>query len=342
MPVGTQGTVKGVLPRDLRELGAEIVLSNTYHLHLRPGEQLIAKLGGLHQFMQWSGPILTDSGGYQVFSLSHLRELTEEGVHFRSHVDGAPLFFTPEKVIQIQETLGVDIMMVLDECLKYPSEKAETAKSLELTLKWAKRSKLARTRAESRAFGIVQGGMFEDLRRESAERLVEIGFDGYAIGGLSVGEPSELLYSVTDLTTKFLPSDHIRYLMGVGYPNDIVQAVSSGVDLFDCVIPTRSARFGRIFYEQGHINIRNAQFRDDPKPLEEGCQCYTCCNFSRAYLSHLIHSKEVLAVVLASIHNLYFYQHLMRRIRSAISAGTFSEFAHNFLKNWSGAVDETN
>jgi len=333
MPVATQGAIKGATTRDLREMGAEILLANTYHLHLRPGEKLVGELGGLHKFMGWDGPILTDSGGYQVYSLAKLRKLDDDGVVFQSHIDGAEVRLSPEKVIEIQQTLGVDIMMVLDECLPYPATWQVAEASLRRTLLWAKRSKAARTRNESLMFGILQGGMYRDLRKISAEGLIEIGFDGYAIGGLSVGEPTTELYEFAEYSASLLPQDKVRYLMGVGTPSDIVNAVSFGIDMFDCVMPTRSARFGRLFVKSGHINIRNAEFRADSSAIDEGCDCYTCQNFSKAYLSHLVHAKEVLAVQLATIHNLRFYQRLMSDIRAAIKAGCFSEFSKGFLAN---------
>ncbi len=340
MPVGTQGTVKGVTPAALKDLGAQIVLSNTYHLHLRPGDELIRDLGGLHSFMGWDGPILTDSGGYQVFSLSKLRKIDNDGVNFQSHVDGSPLRFTPEKVIGIEENLGVDIMMVLDECLPYPSTKEQAEKSLELTLRWAKRSQEARNRPESLAFGIVQGGMFPELRTIAAAETVKLGFNGYAIGGLSVGEPPELMYELVRHTAPLLPESQVRYLMGVGYARDIVTAVAAGVDMFDCVIPTRSARFGRLFVGNSSINLRNSIFRTDKNPIEIGCECYTCTNFSKAYLSHLFHAKEVLAVTLASIHNLFYYQRLMRDIRAAIRGRELSKLLDYYCSGTSPVENE--
>lgn len=331
MPVGTQGTVKAVNPRQLKELGAEIILSNTYHLHLRPGDELIKSFGGLHRFMNWDGPILTDSGGFQVFSLSKLRKISDEGVQFNSHIDGKKIFFTPEKVVEIQENLGVDIMMVLDECLAYPAEFSDAQKSLDITTNWARRSVAAKKRNESLIFGIVQGGMFPELRKQAASRLIEIGFDGYAIGGLSVGESQDLMLEMVGITTEVLPKDHVRYLMGVGTPRDIVLAVSLGIDMFDCVIPTRSARFGRLYVEEGYINIRNERYRQDNTPIMPGCDCYSCQNFSKAYIAHLIHCNEMLGLELATIHNLRFYQHLMYRIREAIKTKQFDNFLKEFL-----------
>ncbi len=331
MPVGTQGTVKGVTPRELTDLGAEIVLSNSYHLHVRPGERLIAELGGLHSFMGWTGPILTDSGGFQVFSLSSLRKFTDTGVTFRSHVDGALIEFTPERVIEIQQTLGVDIAMVLDECLAYPASAAQALASWKRTLRWAERSLAARTANGMLLFGIAQGGMYEDLRVQSAAELSALPFDGYAIGGLSVGEPTGLMRQMLQASARALPEAKLHYLMGVGTPSDIVEAVSEGIDLFDCVMPTRSARFGRLYTEEGFINIRNQTFRRDPRPVEPNCSCYSCRNFSRAYLAHLIHAQEALFVVLSSIHNLHFYQRLMKDIRNAIKRGGFTEFKDKLL-----------
>lgn len=332
MPVATQGTVKGITPRDIKDTGAQIVLSNTYHLHLRPGDELIRDLGGLHEFMKWQGPILTDSGGYQVFSLSQLRKVSKDKVVFQSHLDGKKIEFTPETVVRIQENLGVDIMMVLDECLEYPATEERARESLETTLRWAKMSRDSRERMETLQFGIVQGGMFPSLREQSAAGLLEIGFDGYAIGGLSVGEPTELMREMTVLSASFLPREKPRYLMGVGTPSDIIEAVSVGVDMFDCVIPTRNARNGRLFTDDGYINIRNAEFRTDSSPISDTCDCYACSTFSRAYISHLVHANEMLGGHLATIHNLRFYQRLMRAIRESIFSGTFDEFAKSTLE----------
>lgn len=331
MPVGTQATVKGVTTDRLEELGAQIILANTYHLHLRPGDELIGELGGLHRFMGWSGPILTDSGGFQVFSLAKLRKVTREGVKFQSHLDGSPCFLSPEKAVEIQTNLGVDIMMILDECLAYPATEDAAARSLELTQHWAERSRAVKPENGSMMFGIVQGGMFPKLREESARGLVGLNFNGYAIGGLSVGEPIPLMYELTESTTALLPADKVRYLMGVGTPRDLVECVYRGIDMFDCVIPTRSGRFGRLYTEDGFLNIRNREFRTDPGPIDSECDCYTCRGFSRAYLAHLTHAEEVLAVTLASIHNLRFYQRLMGRIRDSIRQSSFTSFRENFL-----------
>lgn len=333
MPVGTQATVKAVNPRQLKELGTQILLSNTYHLFLRPGDEVIKALGGLHQFMNWHGPILTDSGGFQVFSLAKLRKISEEGVQFNSHLNGAKIFFTPEKVVEIQENLGVDIMMVLDECLAYPAELEAAEKSLDLTTRWAERSVKAKKREQSLIFGIVQGGMFPQLRKQAATRLIEIGFDGYAIGGLSVGESQDLMLEMVGVTTEVLPQDKARYLMGVGTPRDIVLAVALGIDMFDCVIPTRSARFGRLYIDEGYLNIRNEKYRQDNTPILMGCDCYSCQNFSKAYIAHLIHCNEMLGLQLATIHNLRFYQRLMFRIREAIKTKQFANFLRDFLSS---------
>lgn len=317
MPVGTRASVKGLSSSQLVGTGAEIVLSNTYHLHLRPGESLIQSQGGIHRFMNWKGPILTDSGGYQAFSLSKLTKSSEEGVVFSSHIDGQKIALTPEKVIQIQRSLGVDIAMVLDVCSPYPSSDSQLQVDLEKTSRWAKRSIESRKETdEFSIFAIQQGGTNKELRVRSAEMLCEIdGFDGYAIGGVSVGEPPEKLHEITNYSARLLPKTKPRYLMGVGYPIDIVWGVKSGVDMFDCVIPTRSARFGRIFVGNTHINIKNARFSDDDLPLEPGCHCEACSGYSRAYINHLIKNDEMLGASLASIHNLSYYQRLVSALR---------------------------
>jgi queuine tRNA-ribosyltransferase len=338
MPVATQGTVKGLTPLQVRELGASIVLSNTYHLHLRPGDEQIRDFGGLHKFMGWDGPILTDSGGYQVFSLAKLRSIKPEGVVFNSHHDGAKVFLSPEKVIEIQENLGVDIMMVLDECLPADSSIEATKKSWSLTLDWARRSRETKKRSEALIFGIAQGAMHEELRVQACRDLIQLDFDGYAVGGVSVGETTEQMRKVTKWCCEVLPENKIRYLMGVGTPLDIVQSVALGVDLFDCVIPTRSARFGRIYTEMGSINIRNSKYRSESSAISSICDCYSCKNFSSGYISHLIHAKEMLGVQLATLHNLRFYQRLMSSIREHISAGTFSDFCEEVSKRWGNEV----
>jgi queuine tRNA-ribosyltransferase len=333
MPVGTQGTVKALLPETLSELGVEMILGNTYHLYLRPGHQLIRDLGGLHHFMHWDKPILTDSGGFQVYSLGALRKITEAGVLFQSHIDGSRHFISPEIAVSIQEALGSDIVMCLDECTPYPVTLREAEKSLDLTLQWAVRSKKAAKNSEQALFGIVQGGMYPDLRKKSVEKLVEINFDGYALGGLSVGEPKEIMMNTVVNINPLLPFDKPRYLMGVGLPEDIVACVDHGVDLFDCVIPTRSARNGLLFTNHEKVVIKHARYRDDPLPVDRLCDCYTCRNYSRAYLRHLFMAKEILAMVLNTIHNIRFYMRLMERIREAIREDRYLEFKEKFLSS---------
>jgi queuine tRNA-ribosyltransferase len=321
MPVGTQGTVKAVLPRDLREMGCQILLGNTYHLYLRPGHELVRKLGGLHRFMGWDGPILTDSGGYQVFSLAAMRKISEEGARFQSHLDGSSHLLTPEKAVEIQEALGSDIAMVLDECIPHDAGREYARESTERTIRWAERCQQARSRRQQMMFGIVQGGMFEDLRRWCAEEMTPMPFDGFAVGGLGVGEGEELLRSISAFTAALLPEDRPRYLMGVGRPEDMLRAVRAGFDMFDCVIPTRNGRNGTLFTSGGKISIKRAEYADDPRPLDEDCGCYACSNFSRAYLRHLFMAGEILASQLNSLHNLYFYHRLMERCREALRAG---------------------
>lgn len=330
MPVGTYGTVKAMSPEELVEVGAEMILGNTYHLFLRPGHELIRDLGGLHKFMNWKGPILTDSGGYQVFSLNDFRKITEEGVTFRSHLDGSAHVLTPERVVEIQEALGSDVMMVLDECPPHPSERSYLEKSLALTNRWAERSLKARTRHELALFAIAQGGMEPDLRRRAVEELSAMDFDGIAIGGLSVGEGQETMLRTLEATTPFMPVDKPRYLMGVGTPSDIVEAVSRGVDMFDCVLPTRNARNGLFFTSQGKIAIKTARFKRDEAPPDEGCECYACRNFSRAYIRHLFMSGEILASRLITLHNLCYYQNLVKRIRRAVEEERYGEFVSEF------------
>lgn len=320
MPVGTQGTVKAMTPEELRALGAQMILGNTYHLYLRPGETIIREAGGLHQFIHWDGPILTDSGGYQVFSLAPLRRLTAEGVIFRSHLDGSEHLFTPEKVVTLQEALGSDIAMVLDECPPYPASRAEVAAAVARTTAWAARSLAAQTAAQA-LFGIVQGGVYRDLREQSARELVALDFPGYAIGGLSVGEPKELMYQVLDWTVPLLPPEKPRYLMGVGHPDDIIEAVARGVDMFDCVLPTRLGRHGGALTPFGRLNIRNACYARDFGPLVPGCDCYACRNYSRAYLHHLVRAGEILGLRLLTTHNLHFLLKLTTEIRAAIARG---------------------
>ncbi len=332
-PVGTQATVKTMTPHELKDLGTHIILSNTYHLYLRPGADLIAELGGLHTFMAWDGPILTDSGGFQVFSLAHMRRVDEEGVTFRSHIDGSLHRFTPEVVIHTQELLGSDIIMPLDIC-PTPDNRAEVEEAVRRTNRWAVRAKAAHTRRDQALFGIVQGGIFPDLRQAAAQFLVDLDFPGYAIGGLSVGETKEEMYATLDETVPALPEDRPRYLMGVGTPEDILEAVERGVDLFDCVLPTRVARNGGLLTHEGRLNIRNARFARDPNPIEPGCTCYTCRHFSRAYIRHLFKAGEILGLRLATIHNLHFMLRLMEQVRQAIREGRYREFKAAFLSRY--------
>ncbi len=330
MPVGTYGTVKGMLPRDIRGIGAEIILGNTFHLWVRPGTEIIEQHGDLHDFMGWDGPILTDSGGFQVFSLGDMRKITEEGVKFQSPVDGSPLFLDPETSMAIQRSLGSDIVMIFDECTPYPASKEEARTSMELSLRWARRSKDAHTGNSAALFGIVQGGMYEDLRAESLAGLEAIGFDGYAVGGLSVGEPKEDMLRVLDAMAPILPQDRPRYLMGVGTPADLLEGVRRGIDMFDCVMPTRNARNGHLFTSRGQLKLRNAKHKRSTLPADENCSCYTCSNFSRAYLHHLDKCNEILGSQLNTIHNLHYYQQHMAGIREAIERGTLETFAAEF------------
>ena len=332
MPVGTYGTVKGMTPRDLTEIQAQIILGNTFHLWMRPGLDIMEKFGGLHQFMGWKGPILTDSGGFQVFSLGAMRKIKEEGVHFRSPVNGDKLFLTPEESMRIQTVLNSDIVMIFDECTPYPATHTEARLSMEMSMRWARRSRDAFDAMGNHngLFGIVQGGMYEDLRDISLQGLEEIGFDGYAIGGLSVGEPKDDMQRILAHTAPKLPQHKPRYLMGVGTPEDLVNAVGQGIDMFDCVMPTRNARNGWLFTRTGDIRIRNAKFRNDESPLDATCTCYTCKNFSRAYLHHLDRSKEILGAQLNTMHNLHYYLDLMREMREAIEQDRFDEFVKEF------------
>jgi queuine tRNA-ribosyltransferase len=330
MPVGTYGTVKAMSPLELHEIDAHIVLGNTFHLWLRPGLEVIEAHGGLHRFMGWDSPILTDSGGFQVFSLGALRKITEEGVRFQSPINGDKLMLTPEESMRIQRVLNSDIVMIFDECTPYPATDREAADSMRLSLRWAQRSKDAHGDNPNALFGIVQGGMYEHLRDESLAGLVNIGFDGYAIGGLSVGEPKDDMLRILQHTAPKLPQDKPRYLMGVGTPEDIVAAVSQGIDMFDCVMPTRNARNGWLFTQHGDIKIRNAMHKTDTRPLDSDCTCYTCQNFSRSYLHHLQKINEILGARLNTIHNLHYYQQLMQGIRAAIEAGQFAEFVETF------------
>jgi len=338
MPVGTQATVKAMSPDELKSVGAQVILGNTYHLHVRPGEKRIARLGGLHRFMSWDRPILTDSGGFQVFSLARLRKITEEGVHFQNHLDGTPTFIGPETSMEIQRDLGSDIVMAFDECPPHPCTHEQASKSLDLTLRWARRCKdwWASQPVGSRplVFGIAQGSGYADLREKSARALVGIGFDGYAIGGVSVGEPEAEMFHAIESAVPFLPVDCARYAMGLGTPPQIIEMIARGVDMFDCVLPTRLARNGTAFTARGTLNLKNAPFADDPGPIEDGCACHACGNFSRAYLRHLIKAEEILGLRLVSIHNLHFYLDLTRRARAHILAGTFQEFREKFVSGY--------
>lgn len=330
MPVGTYGTVKGMLPRDIVESGSQIILGNTFHLMLRPGTSVIKEHGGLHGFTQWQGPILTDSGGFQVFSLGKLRKIAENGVSFRSPIDGAPVFLSPEISIQVQRELGSDIVMIFDECILGDSSEEEVRRSMELSLRWAGRSKIAHDNHSSALFGIIQGGLFEPLRDCSLDGLVEIGFDGYAIGGLSVGERKEDMMRILSYITPKIPENHPRYLMGVGKPEDIVESVCLGVDMFDCVMPTRNARNGHLFTGDGVVKIRNSVHKNGNHALEDDCDCYTCCHFSCSYLHHLDKCGEILGSVLNTIHNLRYYQRLMAGLRGAIEVGKLRDFVEEF------------
>lgn len=338
MPVGTQGTVKAVNQFFLEtDIKAQIVLSNTYHLYLRPGIEILEKAGGLHQFMNWHKPILTDSGGYQVFSLSELRKLRQDGVEFRSHLDGSKHFFTPEKVIKIQRSIGSDIMMVLDECTPYPCEYDYARKSVQLTTDWAALNKEAFDRTsqlyehQQFLFGIIQGSVYKDLREKSAAKIVNIGFDGYAIGGLAVGEPTEIMYEMANFTTGLMPEDKPRYLMGVGRPENILEAIERGIDMFDCVMPTRNARNANLFTSSGVLSMRNAKYKDDFSAIDSNCDCYTCKNYSQAYLRHLFNAKEILALELASIHNLHFYLWLVSEARKQIINQSFMDWKSEII-----------
>ena len=346
MPIGTQGTVKAVSPRELRELNAPIILGNTYHLFVRPGLEVIKQFGGLHQFMNWNGPLLTDSGGYQIFSLAKLRKITDDGVHFQNHVDGTPAFISPEIAMEIQTTLGSDIAMVLDECPPWPCEREYAARSLEMTTRWAKRCKEWRDanaerrtsnaqhsteEADTMLFGIVQGATFDDLRKESAQAVVDIGFDGYAIGGVSVGEPEKEMLRAVESSEPSLPADKPRYAMGLGTPPQMLEMIARGIDMFDCVLPTRLARNGTAFTAEGTLNLKNAEFAMQKGPIGEGCSCPACSEFSRAYIRHLVKAEEILGLRLITMHNLHFYLDLMRKAGEAISAGTFDQMQKEFV-----------
>ena len=333
MPVGTYGTVKSMTPEEVATTGAHILLGNTFHLMLRPGPEVISAHGGLHNFMHWQGPILTDSGGFQVFSLGQLRKLSEEGVSFRSPLDGALVELTPERSIEMQRILGSDIVMIFDECTPYPATYEEAKTSMELSLRWALRSKLAHAESSAALFGIIQGGMYPDLRQQSLEGLTAIGFDGYAIGGLSVGEPKDEMLKTLGEITPFMPVDKPRYLMGVGKPEDLVEGVLRGVDMFDCVMPTRNARNGHLFVSTGVVKIRNSEYKNDLSPLDSACDCYTCQNYTRAYLHHLYRCGEILSARLNTIHNLHYFQKLMQDLRQAIEQGTLAGFVKAFMKS---------
>lgn len=340
MPVGTQATVKTMSPEELKEIGAGIILSNTYHLYLRPGHELIREAGGLHRFMNWERAILTDSGGFQVFSLGALRKIKEEGVTFRSHIDGSEHFLSPEKVMEIQEALGSDIIMAFDECAPYPADRDYIKDSLARTTRWAERCKKAHTRDDQALFAIIQGGMYPDLRIESANQLVPMDFPGYAVGGLSVGEPPELMYEMLEATVPLLPGNKPRYLMGVGTADYLIEGVARGIDMFDCVLPTRIARNGTVMTRTGYLTVRNAPYARDFRPLEEGCQCYTCRNYSRAYVRHLIKTNEIFGFRLTTYHNLYVLVHFMARIRESILNGTFPDVYKEFTVRFGREKEE--
>ncbi|MDP8299210.1 MAG: tRNA guanosine(34) transglycosylase Tgt [Candidatus Tantalella remota] len=333
MPVATQATVKALSSQDLTDCGVQMIISNAYHLYMRPGAEIVKNAGGLHKFMSWDGAITTDSGGFQVFSLAALRKIKEEGVEFQSHLDGSRHFFTPENVIDLQLALGSDIMMPLDECVHYPAERDYVEDSVGLTLRWAQRSKdrLSETGAANRLFGIVQGSTYRDLRKQCVEELVDMDLDGYALGGIGVGEPVELINEITDYTAALLPNDKVRYLMGVGTPPDILEAISSGIDMFDCVVPTRNGRNGQAFTFSGEKQIRNAPFKEDFRPIDPECGCHTCSNYTRGYLRHLFNTSEILGMRLVSLHNIYFYANMIKSAREAIRKGVFAKFKDDFV-----------
>lgn len=341
MPVGTQGTVKGVSPAELTELRAQIILGNTYHLYLRPGLEVIEHFGGLHQFMAWPGPILTDSGGFQVFSLAKLRKITEEGVHFQSHLDGSPCFIGPEVAMNIQAALGSDIAMTFDECPPYPCNYEYAARSLDLTLRWAERCHAWALQHEQRpaVFAIVQGSSFAQLRQHAAEALTALDFDGYAVGGVSVGEPEEEMFRAIENSEPFLPAHKARYAMGLGTPPQMIEMIARGIDMFDCVLPTRLARNGTAFTATGTLNLKNAAFARDRGPIEDGCTCAACTSFTRGYLRHLVKAEEILGLRLITLHNLHFYLHLMEKVRGAIETGTFAEFRKHFVAHYASRKD---
>jgi queuine tRNA-ribosyltransferase len=336
MPVGTQGTVKAAIHRDLAQMGAQMILANAYHLYLRPGDRLIKEMGGIQRFSGWNGAVLTDSGGYQIFSLGVLRDIKEEGVTFQSHIDGSKHFLTPERITEVQENIGADVCMCLDECIPYPSSYEYTRASVDLTTRWATRCREAKKDGASLLFGIVQGGTYEDLRQRSAQDLLKIGFDGYAMGGFSVGEPKSIMWQMVDVTLAYLPKEKPRYLMGLGFPEDILEGVKRGIDMFDCVIPTRHARNGSLFTETGRVNIKHARHAHDERPVDPACACYTCRTYSRAYLRHLFVSHELTSYYLNTLHNLHFYMTFMKEIRQSIAQGRFEEFYQTFMSRWKG------
>lgn len=339
MPVGTAGTVKAMKPEEVRDMGAQIILGNTYHLYLRPGHEVVKAAGGLHKFMNWERAILTDSGGFQVFSLGAMRKISEEGVEFRSHIDGSKHMLSPEKSMEIQNALGSDIMMAFDECAPYPADRNYVKNSLERTTRWLKRCKEYHKNTEQQSlFGIMQGGMYKDLRKQSAEEIVELDLPGYAIGGLAVGESTEVMYHILDVVLPHAPENKPRYLMGVGTPSNIIEGVARGIDFFDCVMPTRNARHGHLFTHNGILNIMNAKYQTDDRPIEEGCQCPTCQRFSRAYLRHLLKSGEMLSQRLLVMHNLWFYNHLMQEIRDALDNGTFEAYRAEYSEKMSKRI----
>lgn len=337
MPVATQATVKTMSSQELSDCGVGMIISNAYHLYLRPGREIIEKAGGLHKFMGWKGAITTDSGGFQVFSLAELRRIREEGVEFQSHIDGSRHFFTPESVVDFQLAIGSDILMPLDECVHYPAERDYVEDSVDLTIRWAKRSRerfVSGTKGNSALFGIVQGGTYHDLRKKCAEELGELDMDGYALGGIGVGEPVELINEMTKYTASLLPENKVRYLMGVGTPPDVLEAISCGIDMFDCVVPTRNGRNGQAFTFLGEVQLRNAPFKEDFSPIEEGCGCFTCRNYTRGYIRHLLNTSEMLALRLVSLHNIYFYAKLIELARRATQEGCFAEFKERFTEKF--------
>ena len=337
MPVGTQGIVKAMTHKELAELGVTMTLANAYHLYLRPGDELIQRMGGIHEFSGWDGAMLTDSGGYQIFSLGVLREIKEDGVLFQSHIDGSRHFLTPEKMVKVQENIGADIAMCLDECVSYPSSYEYTSESVDLTTRWAKRCREAKSEdSPQKLFGIIQGGFYKDLRLKSAHEIIPMDFDGYAVGGLSVGEPKGLMWDMVDTVIDLLPKEKPRYMMGVGMPEDLLEGVKRGIDMFDCIIPTRLARNGTFFTPTGKMNIRNARFAEDASPIMEDCTCYTCRTFSRAYLRHLVMAHELTSFYVNTIHNVHFYMEHMRTIRKAIEEGTFDTFYKAFKTKYEG------